>query len=401
MWVAGAGLGHAVALEYLDVETGCDLIGEFGAQRRRARDDRLEGGQVVAVHERVLGEGKDDRRYQVGAGHGVVLHDRQELLEVEAGKRHGGDALSQHEVHEDLQPVHVEVRQDGHNDIVGFGGHHGCALHQVRNEVAVREHHPFGVAGRATGVGEDGHGVGHVHRCVTLVRVAAHQGERVHDVVGRLGLAQDDDASDAASLRHCRPRQRQEKGDREQPRGARIVDLVAQFTSCVGGVDGGDRAAAHQRAMEGDGVLGDVRGEDHQNLPRPEATRHKPAGESLNHELEGCVVVGAPRRTVDKGCLGGMRGGVLEDVRGNRDVGDRHVRQAARDHHRWPPELKECPAPASLGDRRSPPQAASLVFRPQAGIRRPAVRSALDRSGARGAALPRCRAKSRRSPVGA
>ena len=39
-----AGLGHAVALEDLDVETGGDLIGEFGAQRRRARDDRLEGG---------------------------------------------------------------------------------------------------------------------------------------------------------------------------------------------------------------------------------------------------------------------------------------------------------------------------------------------------------------------
>ena len=310
----------------------------------------------------MLGEGQDDRRYQIGAGHGVVLHDLQELLEVEAGQRHGGHAFSQHEVHEDLQPVHVEVRQDRHNDVVGFGGHHGRALHQVRNEVPVRQHHPFGVPGRAAGVGQDGHRLRRIHGGVTLVRVTADHGECVRDVVGRLGLAQDDDASDAAPSRHCLPRQRQEERDREQPRSTRILDLVAQFTSCVGGVDGGDRAAAHQRAMEGDGVLGDVRGEDHQNLPRLEATRHKPAGESLDHELEGCVVVGAPRGAVHEGRLGGMGGGVLEDERGYGHIGDRYIGQTARDHHRWPPELKEFSALASLGDRQVSPQTASPLI---------------------------------------
>jgi hypothetical protein len=91
----------------------------------------------------MLRESEHDGRRHVGKRRAVPLGQRQILLEVEA--RHGDNrgALAQTCVHDDRLSVAVEEGQDRDNHIVEPERSHDHDLERVRDEVAMRQHHPL------------------------------------------------------------------------------------------------------------------------------------------------------------------------------------------------------------------------------------------------------------------
>ena len=87
-------------------------------QRRGAGERACARAQVVLVDERLLGERQHDRRDDIGERDPVVLHDLQELLQVEARHRHDRRAEVQAEVHDHDHAVDVEEGQDTEHDVV-------------------------------------------------------------------------------------------------------------------------------------------------------------------------------------------------------------------------------------------------------------------------------------------
>ena len=149
-------LGHPVALQHRAVQALAPSAWPSSASRGAAPEKTMSHAvDVVLVDHRVLGQGHRDRRGDVDPVDLVLRDDPQELREVELRHRHDRrprvDALVHHAGH----AVDVEERQ--HGEDLRRGRHvraHRLDLQQVRDEVAVRQHHALGPPGGARGVGQ-------------------------------------------------------------------------------------------------------------------------------------------------------------------------------------------------------------------------------------------------------
>ena len=319
-----AELGHAEALDDLAAEPRPGLRGELGAERRCTGEDLADRRHVEVVDDRCVGETEDDRRHGEEPGDLQLLHRGERLDHVEAGHRDRGDAVGEQTVHQDLHAVDVEERQRGERDFVVAVLEGVAALLDVGDQVAMREHHTLGEPGRAGRVRQH-HGVrGRVDRDL-LDRIAEHVGHRRR---ARAGVADHDHLGDVGALDR-RERGLDEHADREQHRRAGVLQLVADLLGSVGRVDRGDRAAGDGHAVEDDGVLGHVRRHQPDDDPRGDATSGEPAGQRVNGRAQLGVRVRARARSVTDGNAVGELVGQMEDVCGDRDVGDLDVGQRA------------------------------------------------------------------------
>ena len=123
-----------------------------------------------------------------------------------------------------------------------------------------------------------------------------------------------------------------EVGDRHQQLRSGVLQLEGHLLDAVGRVDGGDRPAGHRHGVEDDRILRDVRRHDADRRARPEAGGGQSTGKPMNVIAQLGEGVGAPRGTVDHRRLVGHRLSVLEDIGGERDLGDLLIgKRAAED----------------------------------------------------------------------
>ena len=141
-----ARLGEAVALLHAAADAPLRGPLQLGVQRRRAARDEAQAREVVVVDERMLGQREHDRRRDVAGRDAVLLDRREELREVEARHRDDARAAPQGVVEHERLAVDVEERQDGDHAVVLADRPHGRVLAEVRDEVAVRQHHALGQA---------------------------------------------------------------------------------------------------------------------------------------------------------------------------------------------------------------------------------------------------------------
>ena len=184
----------------------------------------------------------------------VLLDQVEELLEVEARHRDDRRARAKALVQDHRLPVDVEEGQDAEEDVVLGDPERVLDLHEVRDEVLVREHHALGQAGRAARVRQDREVVAR-DVDVGRIRGIAHQlGERRR----ALGLADDEDLLDARRLGRLR-RDVQELRDRQEVLRPGVLELVLELAGGVERVGGRGLAAGASNAVERDRVLGQVR----------------------------------------------------------------------------------------------------------------------------------------------
>ena len=143
-----------------------------------------------------------------------------------------------------------------------------------------------------------------------------------------LGVADHDDLGDVGAL-DGGERGLGEHADREQHRRAGVLQLVAHLFGAVGRVDRGDRTAGDGDAVEDDGVLGHVRRHQPDDDTRGDATGGEASGERVNGRAQLGVGVGARAGSIADGDAIGELVGQMEDVGGDRDVGDLDVGQRA------------------------------------------------------------------------
>jgi hypothetical protein len=86
----------------------------------------------------------------------MAFEEIEERPELEA--RHGdqGRAREQALVHDHAEPVDVEEGEHGDDDVVLRERVYGLCLDEIRDQVAVAEHHPFHHPGGAARVGDRG-----------------------------------------------------------------------------------------------------------------------------------------------------------------------------------------------------------------------------------------------------
>ena len=153
----GTGLGKPITLNNLTANSFAGSQGEFGTQRSRSREDRLEAGKVIVVHQRVLGERQHDRRHEIGLCHRMVLDYSQKLLEIEAGHGDRGRPGIEHGVHQHLHAIYVKEGKDRHGNLALLHPQGRFSLDEVGYEVAMGEHHSFGQPGGTTRIRKHHH----------------------------------------------------------------------------------------------------------------------------------------------------------------------------------------------------------------------------------------------------
>ena len=224
-------------------------------------------------------------------------------------------------------------------------------LGHVGDEVAMGQHHALGDAGGAGGVRQHDGVVG-VDRHLLGERRTHQVGERA----GPLGFADDEDLLDGGAL-GGRSGDVEERRDRDEQPGVRVDELVVDLALDVRRVDRRDDPAGVRDAVEDDGVLRDVRGEQGQRLAGLEAARHQAAGQRAHALEEAAVRQRASARAVDEGRLVAELLGSREHVVGQGEVGDLDLGQRAGVDHAHSsvgtcPET--CPEPTDRSPLRHP-----------------------------------------------
>lgn len=154
---AGRGaLGESVAVAYVRAEALAELLDQRGRQRRTARRDHLEGGEVLPRRTRVRGQRHEGGRRAHGVGGAVLGEGLQDEARLEAvgedqGARVGdtGGELAHHagDVEERGEREVRRALGDGVAGPLPFG---------VDHDVAVGVHGPLGGAARPGGVADQG-----------------------------------------------------------------------------------------------------------------------------------------------------------------------------------------------------------------------------------------------------
>src|SRR5262249_7147503 len=214
------------------------------------------------------------------------------------------------------------------------GGDDGAGLQNVGDDAAVGDHHAFGQASRAAGVGQSDHVVCIVETHLGDLAVALQQrgkGRRAG------GLAQHEDLLHAGApcrldclVQKCA---RGDIRDGDQELGTGVVELEGKLVNSVERIDGGDGAAEHRDGQDGDGVFGQIGAVDSEDVTLGEAALGKACcDESSPH---GKLTVGESASTggVNQRRLLGQLASALEHdgVQGDVGYGDVCVR-AAEDH---------------------------------------------------------------------
>ncbi len=295
-----------------------------------------------SVDERVLGQREDDRRDEVGLGDPVALDELEEAREVEARHGHDGRAGAQGLVHDHGHAVDVEERQ-GPDDRVALADVLDLAdLAEVRDDVAVGEHHALRQARRAARVGQRDEvvGVGLVrHRRVAAGQQVVERRLTHHEDVLRPGLAH-------ALL---------EPGRRDREAGVGVLELEADLVGGVGRVDRRHDPAERRDGVEGDGVFRPVRRAQGEHVAAAEAAVREAGGERPDGAREVAVGERAPRRAVDQGRAVAALGRVLEDEGRQGHVGHGDVAERALEDHAFnvPRRSRGARAPAPCAGGRA------------------------------------------------
>ena len=150
-----------------------------------------------------------------------------------------------------------------------------------------------------------------------------------------------------------------EHPDRDQDRGAGVVELEPHLLGAVRRVDRRHRASGDGGAVEGDRVLGDVRGHQAEHVALAEPAGLEAACEPVDQVAQLGVGVRAARGSVHQRDAVGEFIGAAEDVVGDRRLGDLDVgnRAAMDDHPRRIPtgrRARSCRGSAPLGPSPRP-----------------------------------------------
>ena len=220
------------------------------------------------------------------------------------------------EVHQHLHPVDVEERQDGDEGVVGRHVEHGLTLHEVGDEVAVREHHALRQAGGARRVRQDDDVVGGDRHLLAEGRTV-DVGERTVPV----GVADDVHLGDRRVL-HRRRRRVEEHRHGDEPGRPGIDELMMNLALGVGGVDRRDHATGEGDGMEEHGIVGTIGRHDRHDLVAGEPIGEPAAGLTANGIIELGVGERGPGRAIDEGGLVSQLGRTTQGERRERLVGD-------------------------------------------------------------------------------
>ncbi len=146
----GARFREAISLLQDAADAACALLGDVVAERRRPREQLADRREVAPRDGRMLGDREDDGWDDVQHRGAMPLHEIEVVLEVELRHDDQRHARPHAHQHDDGEAVDVKERQERDRrvrsvDVVpGVGG-----LQDVRDEVAMREHHAFRQARRA------------------------------------------------------------------------------------------------------------------------------------------------------------------------------------------------------------------------------------------------------------
>eukprot|EP00128_Syssomonas_multiformis_P011082 Colp12_sorted_trinity150504_noHs@2979 len=134
----GAGFSHAVALLDLAVKPLRQLNLKLSGERRSARDDHMNGGEIELVDNGVLGKSKGDGRGNVQIGD-LVLLDRLKIRdEVELGHKMAGVGKPKGVAHDENHTINMEEGQHSKEAIISLQRHLTVLiLKKVRDEVEV------------------------------------------------------------------------------------------------------------------------------------------------------------------------------------------------------------------------------------------------------------------------
>ena len=302
---------HAVALDRPAIEARADGFTEFGTERRRRAEDRLQRTEIELVDGRMLGKRQGDRRHDPEIDGFVVLGQPQEHLQVET--RHGDHRGAGRgiEIEEDQQSVDMEKRQECRCRGAAVDRRDRGELGEVRHQIPVGQHDALGQPGRPGGIGQDNHVVVQINRNLLFQGIAAEFEQRRR----ALGFSDNEDFPDTRPLRGC-PGCVEELRDRDQSVGAGIGQLVTDLVLGIGRIDGGYGPAGPGNRMENREILRDVRRHQRDRATGAEVLPDETAGECLDgrHQFGGRD--GASRRPIDNHDGFGIPRQTFKDVLG-------------------------------------------------------------------------------------
>jgi hypothetical protein len=224
------------------------------------------------------------RRHRRDHGHAVLLHHRQEGVELEARQRHHAAARPQRRVEQD-RPEDVRERDDACDDVLRRQAREreGAKRAEHGDRARVRVRRALRQPGRAARA--------HEQREVAGVPALGDRGlglrkrfEREHDLVTR-GRARDGK----------RRRVGEEKAGTDEPQEG------AEFARGEQRVGGRQRQPGRQRAVHRHREAGAVGGDERDDVAAPRATRTQAGGEALRPVGEFCVPDRAPGGRVEHG----------------------------------------------------------------------------------------------------
>ncbi len=178
--------------------------------------------------------------------------------------------------------------------------------------------------------------------------------------VAPVGLADHEDLLDGGPLGGGSGHVEERRHGDEQP-GVRVDELVVDLALDVRRVDRRDDPAGVGDAVEDDGVLRDVRGEQGEGLAGLEAARHQAAGQRAHALEQAAVRQRASARAVDQGRLVGELLGSCEHVVGQGEVGDLDLGQRAGVDHAHS-SVGTCPETCPEPTDRPPPRHKRLGY---------------------------------------
>jgi hypothetical protein len=203
----------------------------------------------------MLGQRQHDRRDDERARDPVVLNHAQELRQLKPRHRHDRGPALQHRVHEAHEPVDVKERQHREDAITLACMEQTGVLADVRDQVAVGEHHALGQPRGTAGIREGDDIVGGVDRDPGRLANRLQQRRERRRLVG---LAVHKDLLYARRLRRHGRLLKLVWHRHQQPRTA-ITQLACQLAGGQQRVGGRVDTTDRRDRVKRDRVLGQVR----------------------------------------------------------------------------------------------------------------------------------------------
>ncbi len=331
--VGSAGeLGQPVSLRDPAADPLRAGAGQAGAQRRGARRQHPQAGQIVAAGQFAVRQRQHDRRHHRGPGHAVVGDGAQERARLEPRKENHGRALDQRKVERHLQTEDVKQRQPRDHHVVFGHARHEPQLAQAGDQVAVSQHHVFGQPG-GSARGRQKRDIGGAQGRLRGPGLAASP-EHLEPPCARcrLGAGADHEGPGDSRLPGRRPELRREQaGGRDQPARPRLAQLVNDLPARCDGVDRREDRAGRRRGIPGHRELDAVRRAQGQHVARTHALGREPRPGPPDRRGELCVGQLTPGARLNQGPLAATLARLAEHEPGQcRIRDDRRIQPAAR-----------------------------------------------------------------------